>query len=286
MKLRKITYFILPMLLFWVVVAAQKKIPFRLTDHNNLILKTIVNAKDSLDLMFQIAIEDAAISPDHIHGVNHVVFNQSNGGSAGNHLKIGDWEWDNVQFSNDQLSAKGSDGKIGTGIFKGKIFGIDYDHNQLLIYDTMPNLQDYKRIPVIYKNEVFNINVDNVIQGKNYEHLFFLQSGYAGGLLYDDTFSSENRLIEKLQISNEKILKDASGGQVITKQAILPEMILGGISLKNVTTGFFVGKNNVHDYSFFGADLIKRFNWIFDAERKTAYIKPSRYFSSPFFQVK
>ncbi|HEX7870677.1 MAG TPA: hypothetical protein VF455_11260, partial [Chryseobacterium sp.] len=53
---------------------AQEKIPFRITKHNNIIVKTLVNDKDSLHLMFQIAMEDASISPERIRKVDHIKF--------------------------------------------------------------------------------------------------------------------------------------------------------------------------------------------------------------------
>lgn len=72
---------------------------------------------------------------------------------------------------------------------------------------------------------------------------------------------------------------------MITKQGILPEFKIGNTTLKNVSAGFFAGDLKTQKVSYFAADLIKRFIWIFDADRKTAYIKPSRYFSDPYYKI-
>jgi hypothetical protein len=52
-------FFSLGLFFFFCTIKAQEAIPFRITKYNNLIIKTLVNNKDSLDLMFQIAMKDA-----------------------------------------------------------------------------------------------------------------------------------------------------------------------------------------------------------------------------------
>ncbi|WP_166666152.1 hypothetical protein [Myroides indicus] len=52
--------------------------------------------------------------------------------------------------------------------------------------------------------------------------------------------------------------------------------------MENVLAGFFTGDIKNQKYSLFGADLLKRFNWIFDVDRKIAYIQPSKLFNSDY----
>ena len=272
-------------LLSFANLTAQKKIKFRLSDHNNIIVKTLVNEKDSLDLMFQIAMTDAAISPARTRKVDHIIFD-NNDISTGNHVKIGDLGYKNIRFFNNELSGQESDGKIGTAIFKDKIYKIDYDNNQFVIYDKMPDVTGFSIISSTPKDEIIFIAINSHINGKDYIHPFYLQSGYPGGLLYDNEFSDENQLINKLSVTGEKTLKNSAGKSVITKQSILPLMKIGNLSLENVSAGFFMGDIKTQPLSLFGADLMKRFIWIFDADRKTIYIKPSQYFYSDYFKIK
>lgn len=258
---------------------AQKVIPFRLTESNNIIVKALVNEKDSLNLMFQIAMENGSISPERINKVNHILFDE-NEVSNGNKVQIEGLVWKNVPFQNNELSGQGSDGKIGTILFKDKMFKIDYDKSEFVIYENTPDLKDYVSIPLTFKYGVMFIDVDNKILNEQYVHSFYLQSGYSGGLLYDNQFSDENKLSEKLITTNEKTLKNSAGQTLTTKEAVLDEMNIGGFSIKNVSVGYFVGELKTQNLSIFGADLLKRFNWIIDAERKIAYIKPSKFFNS------
>ncbi|WP_426474028.1 hypothetical protein [Chryseobacterium balustinum] len=103
----------------------QEKIPFRLTKHNNIIVKTLINDKDSLHLMFQIAMEDASISPERIRKADHIKFKDEI--SDGNTLKIGNKKYENIRFFDNEFTGHEADGKIGTGIFKDQYFKIDYD---------------------------------------------------------------------------------------------------------------------------------------------------------------
>ncbi|MBV6881386.1 hypothetical protein NG800_015615 [Epilithonimonas ginsengisoli] len=279
-------YFLLYSLLFINSVNAQEIIPFRITKYNNVIVKTLVNDKDSLDLMFQIAMVDASISPERIRPAKSLTFDK-NGISENNSVKIGKKEFKNIRFVDNELTGQEADGKIGTGIFKGKTYKIDYDNNQFVIYDQLPDVKDYKQVSFTYnkQGQIF-LACQNLINNESYETNFLLQSGYPGGLLYSNQFADSKKLNEKLKITGEKTLKNSAGQSISTKQGILPTlMIIDDIALQNVSAGFFTGEIKNQNKSYFGADLIRRFNWIFDAETQIIYIKPSKYFNEPYFKM-
>jgi hypothetical protein len=277
------TFFFILLFTSFSIVKAQETIPFRITKHNNIIVKALVNDKDSLDLMFQIAMEDASISPERIRKADHIIFKDEI--SDKNTIKIGTKKYENIRFFDNELTGHEADGKIGTGIFKGKIFKIDYDNNQFVIYDKMPDLKEYQSIPLFSENGQLYIVVDNVIEDQQQEVYFLLQSGYSGGLIYSNEFADGKDLDKKLKITGEKTMKNSAGQTVITKQGILPFMKVGDFVLKDVTAGFFVGDIKIQKRNYFGADLLRRFNWIFDAERNVVYIKPSKYFSEPYYKI-
>lgn len=268
----------------FLITQAQQKLPFRITKYNNIIVKALVNDKDSLDLMFQIAMENGSISPERKRKADHIIFKDEV--SENNTVKIGNLVTKNVQFFDNELTGQEADGKIGTGIFKGKAFKIDYDNNEFIIYDKLPNLKEYQPIPLFPDKDQIFIAGDNVIGDQQFESYFLLQSGYPAGLLYNNQFADDKGLDKKLKIISEKTLKNSSGQSVITKQGVLPFFKLGNIILKDVSAGFFAGDLKTHKVSYFGADMLRRFIWIFDAERKTAYIKPSKYFSEPYYKIK
>lgn len=271
------------LLSFLSTIQAQEIIPFRITKHNNIIVKTLVNDKDSLDLMFQIAMENASISPDRKRNADHIIFKDEL--SDGNTIKIGKKKYENIRFFDNELTGHEADGKIGTGIFKGKIFKIDYDNSRFVVYDKMPDLNGYQSVPLLLKNEQLFIPVNSVIEKQNIEAYFLLQSGYSGGILYSNEFTDGKELDKKLKVTGEKTLKNSAGQSVITKNGILPVLKVGNFVLKDVSAGFFAGELKIQKSIYFGADLLRRFNWIFDAERKKVYIKPSKYFKKTYYKM-
>lgn len=264
---------------------AQQTIPFRITKHNNIIIKTLVNKKDSLDLMFQIAMKDGSLSPGRQRKTDHIIFNKEKV-SDHNIVQTGNLTWENVRFFDNELSGHEADGKIGTRLFEGKTFKIDYDNSQFVIYDKEPDLKGFQPLTTIFDHDAFYISADNTIDGNGLKKAHFaLQSGYSGGILYSNDFAEENELNKKLKITGEKTLKNSHGQSIITKQAILPFFTLGDLVFKDIPVGFFAGEIKTQNVSYFGADMLRRFIWIFDADRKTAYIKPSRYFSAPYYKL-
>lgn len=63
-------------------------------------------------------------------------------------------------------------------------------------------------------------------------------------------------------------------------------MKIGNILQENVSVGFFTGNLKMQHQSLLGADLMKRFNWVFNVNRDTAYIQPSNCFNAVYTEIK
>lgn len=271
-------------LIFFNTINAQQKIQFRLTKNNNIIVKTLVNKKDSLDLMFQIATDDGSISPNRKHEITSLTFDK-NEISDGNSISIGNLEWKDMRFFNNELSGHESDGKLGTSVFEGKAFTIDYDKNEFQIFEKNPSTKGYAELPLKIKNGQFFITAKSLIDGKEYESEFLLQSGYSGGILFSNDFADKNNLNEHLKSTSEKTLKNSQGQSVTTKQAVLAQLKIGKYKLRNIAAGYFTGELKMQHNSYFAADVMKRFNWIFDVKREKVYVKPSKYFKDAYLKI-
>ncbi len=64
---------------------------------------------------------------------------------------------DSVRFLDNELTGQEADGKIGTGIFAGKTFKIDYDHNTFEIYDRQADLKGCQPVMILNDNGAFYI---------------------------------------------------------------------------------------------------------------------------------
>ncbi len=234
--------------------------------------------------MFQIAMKDGAISPEKQRKTDHIIFNKDEI-SDGNTVELGKLSVQNIRFTDNQLAGQGADGKIGTALFEGKSFKIDYDNNQFVVYDTLPDVKGYQPVPVFMimmrsiswqimlltginnRKDILHCNQD-------------IQEEYSTAMILQ-----RKKSLIKTESDREKTLKNSAGQSIITKQAILPFFKLGDFVFKNISVGFFAGELKTQNVSYFGADMLRRFVWIFDAERKTAYIKPSRYYSEPYYKI-
>ncbi|MNR30723.1 hypothetical protein D3C85_1481910 [compost metagenome] len=98
---------------------------------------------------------------------------------------------------------------------------------------------------------------------------FLIHSGYAGALLFDDSFTNNNQLDQKLKI-------------ITVKKAVLPALLLSENRLDSVPAGFFKGAIGRQKMSIIGGELLKRFNIVISADRKVVYLKPNGLFKLPY----
>ena len=71
-------------------------------------------------------------------------------------------------------------------------------------------------------------------------------------------------------------MKDSYGNVIKVQKALLPVFNIGNIILKDVHVGFFGGAIGRQKISVVGGDVLKRFNWVFDAKREFVYIKTNK----------
>ncbi|MES2005818.1 MAG: retropepsin-like aspartic protease [Bacteroidota bacterium] len=272
--------------------SSQKKIsiPFSLTEYNNLSVRAILNQKDTVQLMFHTAANDLTLTEDAIQKLKTIRFSNTTdsvkswGGSANssrlsknNFVQIGGLSWENVPIWENKNSGQHTDGKFGIDLFANKVIEIDFDQKLINIYTELPKiLATYQKLPLIFENDELFIEAECTVDKTIYKNKFLLHSGYSGAVLLDDKFANDNKLGERLKMVGEKSLKDSYGNIVKTKKAILPLLQIGKESLTDVPAGFFEGAIGRQKMSILGGDILKRFNWIIDAQRQFVYLKPGK----------
>ena len=125
------------------------RIPFTLTESNNISVQVTINGTDKLDLMFHTAVDSISLTRAAVEKIPSLEMNesvevQSWGGTAqasvstGNRLQIGNLEWNEQTIFVDELSGPGTDGKFGPNLFAGMILEINFDNRELVIHTTLP----------------------------------------------------------------------------------------------------------------------------------------------------
>lgn len=269
---------------------AQKRIeriPFVLTEHNNISVQAVINKTDTVQLMFHLATNALTLTEEAAKRVHSVNFDSSIDGihswggsenesriSNGNLLQIGNFSWKGAEIGETMNSGPMTDGKFGSNLFVDQVIELDFEKQLLLIHRTLPKkVKHFEKLKTVYLHDAMYLEGTANIGTNEYKELYMVHSGYGGGLLLNDVFVNEHRLGEQLQITGEKILKDSFGNIIVTKKALLPRFTLGNQQLTNVPVGFFEGALGRQKMNIVGGDVIKRFHWVIDGKRDYIYLK-------------
>ncbi|WP_124560421.1 hypothetical protein [Pedobacter sp. KBW01] len=296
---------LLLILSFWVIhnsfaiaqAPTQKTytIPFKLTSQNNITISALINGKDTVSLMFHTAANSLTLTSEAIAKMKSLRFEgadtvKSWGGgenssrySKDNLLQIGKTKWEHTPLWENLNSGPGTGGKFGPELFAGQVIDIDFDRKIITISSNLPaKLNGYSKLDAKYQDDMLFINATCKIGTELLSLPFLVHSGYAGAVLFDDSFTNNNQLDQKLKIISEKDLKDSFGNILTVKKAILPGLLMGQNTLDSIPAGFFKGAIGRQKMSIIGGELLKRFNIIISADRKVVYLKPNSLFRLPY----
>jgi hypothetical protein len=265
-------------------------IPFELTTYNNISIKAILNNKDTVQLMFHTAASAVTLTETATKNLKSLVFDKSIdnikswGGSTNearvskfNTLQIEGLKWDSLTITENKNSGQFTDGKFGIDLFKDKVIQVDFEKKEITISEMMPEkLKKYNKLKLSYEDEMMFLEAHCQVNKSNrFVNKFLIHSGYAGSILLDDKFANDNQLSEKLNIIDEKQVKDSYGNVLKVQKAILPSLQIGSTKFTEIPVGFFSGAMGKQKMSFIGGDVLKRFHIIIDAKREFIYVKPN-----------
>lgn len=260
-------------------------IPFKLSTHNNIIVESILNTTDTLDLMFHTAANSASVIKSSSARLNSIKWNNETsessawGGkgtsrySQANTLKIGTMVFDSLSIWENEKSGPGTDGKFGLNFFDDYAVEINFDESLINLHHVLPNTDGYIKMNLDNKDGLLFITGTSRIDSSEYDNPFLIHSGYSGALLFDDKFSAETQMGQYIKITSDEELKDSYGNILKTKKGILPYFRLSEMQFYDVPVGFFEGTIGRQQLSVMGGGFIKQFNLIFDKNREVIYLK-------------
>ena len=279
------------------IFAQETVIPFELTPANNIAVKATLNKKDTVTLMFHTAANSLTLTEDAVKKMSSLVFDgadsvKSWGGngntsrfSKSNTLEIGNRKWEHVPIWENINSGPQTGGKLGLELFDGKIVEIDFDKKVIVLHTKLPGkAKRFEKLKLTYEDEMMFVEGTCEVGGKLLINRFLIHSGYSGTLLLDDQFTALNKIDTQLKIVDQKTLKDSFGNVLVTNKAVLPSFKLGSKRMVSIPVGFFTGALGRQKMSIIGADLLKRFNMIIDAERAHIYLRENKSISSGYFR--
>lgn len=274
----------------------REKIPFRLTEYNNIAIKAVLNGRDTVDLMLHTAASDMTLTKTGSANLATVTFEgaidsvQSWGGNSNtsavsphNTLQIGPYTWSDLTILQNENSGQHTDGKFGIYLFHNKVLEFDFNKKVLIVRDKLPGkVKRYSKFALTAENDELYIEAICQIEKNAYPNRYLIHSGYAGAVLLDDEFAQANYIGQQIPIIGERKLTDAFGNVLTTKKGLMPAFFIGKFELTNVPVGFFESASGMQNISIIGGDVLKRFNWFIDADRKFIYLKTNKLFKSDF----
>lgn len=277
-----------------LVTLAQDTIKFRLNEHNNIVLTGVLNASDTVPLMLHTGVSDVSVIENRCQSVqwDEATNVESWGGSSDAHMStsntisVGDMHWEDVNIWECRRSGLDTDGKIGLSLFSGKYVTFDYNKSQLVIHQDAPEeLESFTKCPIFSDGDEIFVDLTLEMGGEELIQRFLVHSGYGGCLLLDDAFAEKHQVAEKLEITDQSILKDSYGNEITVNKAVAPKVVWSSFTLNDVPIGFFAGKIAQQQISVLGADFLKRFQFIVDANSNFIYLKPSKYWEEDYSKI-
>lgn len=286
--------FLYPFSLFGQKTTKIERIPFELTEHNNIVISGILNDADTVKLMFHTAASSLSMIKEFTKTASNIIWDQKTevnswGGtsdsrySKSNSLKIGELAWNDLEIWESENSGPGTVGKFGPNLFADRVIEIDFDNQLMTIRSTLPELISlYDKLPLFYQNDMMFIEGKSAIGDSSVGNRFLIHSGFGGTLLFDDAFVNNYNLTEQLNITGSRRLKDSYGNVIITQKALLSKFSVGAAEITSLPVEFFEGSIGRQKMSVLGGNILKRFNLIIDADRAYIYLKASKLSDLPF----
>lgn len=270
------------------------RIPFRLTQADNISVRARVNGTEPVNLLLHTAMDSVSLTRVATARMARFEATESAtvrswGGtttarhSTGNTLQIGDLVYRDVAITEDEQTGPGTDGKFGPNLFAGKIVEVDYDAEQIVLHAALPKLDErWHAVPLTVRDGLPCIDCEIVVGDRTLTQSFLLHSGFHGTALLDTEFVAANALDGALATIRESVLHDSYGNEVKTRVVQVPALRLGPITMRDVPVGVFEGKVGSRRTSLLGANALKRCNFVLDTANGRLWVRPSRFVDAPF----
>lgn len=177
------------------------------------------------------------------------------------------------------------DGVIGYSLFSRYIVKIDYDVNEIEICSQ--GMIRYPRGGHLLKPFIRTLPIQSARIRDNHKitSRFLFDIGAGLSLVLSRDFEQDSAVIRKKR-KRLPIQAHGIGGNLIMEMTMVREFRLGPYRFRNVPTMVFEDEYNVTSYPYLGGlignQILKRFNTIFNYEKREIYLKPNSLFRDPF----
>ncbi len=288
---------------------SQERIPFIYKENKRVYIEVTVNdSKEKLLFFFDTgatipmidlkAAQKLGIKPTFqetlVGASGEKIFQIAEGQSLSFNDKI---KLENLNFVMDDMTRLSEsaglkfDGIIGYELLDFFVTEMDFDRKEFIIYDAISqvNLKGFVEHPFTWVEEIpiphypLTITLDNQ---KTYTGTVLFDSGAGLGLLISTKFQQEHDLMNQF---SKKIIgsgSDLTGKGQVTISTLASMKFLDYTFNQKIVTHIASDKSGVSAIpgylGILGADIINRFNYVFDYKNMTMYAQPNQRFNEPF----
>ncbi len=258
-------------------------IPFLLTMYNNLVLKVVLDNKDTLNLKFDSGTTDFLLTNDVIKNKLHL-------DNLNDHaFQIGSQKWEKQSIIAVELSGQGTQGRFGWNLFDGKIVEIDYDRSLFIIHSKLLQInKSYENFTIEYIDGRLCLVAELQIKNKTYKNRFLFDTGYQRTIMLDNELMEEqNYPKDSLKVLKKVIMHNGQGKEIPVLIVNNEKLNLGKFTLKNIPVQL-LSTNNPANFKthILGNEVLKRFNTIIDFQKNMIYLKPDNLIDIVYFDLK
>ncbi len=177
------------------------------------------------------------------------------------------------------------DGVIGYSLLSRYIVKIDYDVREIEICSQGPI--KYPRGGHLLRPFIRTLPVQSarIRDHRKITSRFLFDIGAGMSLVLSQDFEQDSVLLRKKR-KRFPIQAHGVGGKLIMDMTLVKDFRLGPYRFRNVPTMVFDDEFNITSYPYLGGlignQILKRFNVIFNYERREIYLKPNTLFREPF----
>lgn len=275
---------------------AQSTIPFELGEDNRIYIKGLFNQSDTLNLVFDLGANITVMNKTRIKEKKvNIKFDSlvSNGGTNGssqeelsfnNQVTLGNHTYRDIDIlgisysENDVL-----DGVIGWNFFKEKKIKIDYESNEITVFDHLSEIPNgYRKSKMKFINNVPYIRTEVYKNKKKVKIWAMLDIGYNGSFLVYYQEVAKHHLLNQYPLIGEGISHGTDGRITKSDLVVLPKINLGGFEIYNMPVLLTKTEFESSIPALLGGNLLKRFNFILDFEKNCVYINANENINSEF----
>ncbi|MBL7960010.1 aspartyl protease family protein [bacterium] len=182
------------------------------------------------------------------------------------------------------------DGIIGSEFIKQFVLELDYQNHKMILHDR-------KKFQYSGKGESIPVKLSHaghllveatvVLPGdESVTGTFCIDIGSGGALLLNSPFVAERKLLDKGIKTIRTIGKVGAGGSTVGQVGRTMELRIGGFKISNPVTQFSQDKAGAHanasEMGNIGAQIMRRFNIIFDYNHDRIFLEPNASFNESF----